>query len=318
MGTIYEELQRILATQKARGVERAWISPENMQAFCGPSLMRMPSPASAASNTIVSNSAPPTTLLRPAPQPQVRTVPQPPPSTAPQPPQMTVQPPMFHTFRGMTQAPAQQQDIQLTPAPDVSAMDWEPLKEAALACHACRLYAGRHNMVFEDGCRTARVMFIGEGPGEDEDRQGVPFVGRAGQLLTRMILAMGLDRNSQDPSKAAYIANIVKCRPPGNRNPAPEEGNVCIHYLKRQIQLVQPKVIVLLGNVPLSFLMGKTGITRLRGQWLQYCDIPVMPTFHPAYILRFERDKLKFIEEKRKVWADLQQVMAKLGLPLPK
>ncbi len=218
----------------------------------------------------------------------------------------------------MGQPAAQQQDVSLTPMSDVSAMDWQPLKDAALACRACRLYAGRRNMVFEDGCRSAQVMFIGEGPGEDEDRQGVPFVGRAGQLLTRMILAMGLDRNSQDPAKAAYIANIVKCRPPGNRNPAPDEGSVCISYLKRQIQLVQPKVIVLLGNVPLSFLMGKSGITRMRGQWLHYGDIPVMPTFHPAYILRFESNRVKFIEEKRKVWADLQQVMAKLGLPLPK
>ena len=169
----------------------------------------------------------------------------------------------------------------------------------------------------DDGFRQARVMFIGEGPGEDEDKQGVPFVGRAGQLLTRMILAMGLDRTARDTERGCYIANIVKCRPPGNRNPEPEEGTACLPYLHRQIELVKPEAIILLGAVPLNFLMNRRGITAARGKWLEYKGIPVMPTFHPAYLLRFERNREQFIAEKRKVWSDLQQVMARLGLKQP-
>ena len=162
-------------------------------------------------------------------------------------------------------------------------------------------------------------MFIGEGPGEEEDRQGVPFVGRAGQLLTRMIAAMGRTRDAAaPPEKAVYIANIVKCRPPGNRNPEPErEAAPCLGYLRRQIALVKPKAIVLLGAVPLLNLMGVTGIMRSRGKWLSYEGIPVMPTFHPAYLLRFERFPAQFIQNKRLVWQDLQAVMARLGKNAP-
>ncbi|MBP5640720.1 MAG: uracil-DNA glycosylase [Victivallales bacterium] len=298
MGTIFQELQRILSLQKARGIDSAWISPENLKAFYQPTFLSRQPAAHVAVPSALPNAQPPV--------------------QKPLQPKAVSQAAYQTRFQGLDMNSTTRQEPTLSPMPDVSSADWDVLKETALACHACRLYAGRRNMVFEDGCRQARVMFIGEGPGEDEDKQGVPFVGRAGQLLTRMILAMGLDRNSQDPAKAAYIANIVKCRPPGNRNPAPDEGSVCIAYLKRQIQLVNPEVIVLLGNVPLSFLLGKSGITRLRGQWLNYGAIPVMPTFHPAYILRFESNRVKFIEEKRKVWVDLQQVMAKLGLPLPK
>ena len=132
-----------------------------------------------------------------------------------------------------------------------------------------------------------------------------------------MIFAMGLDRTAQDAERGCYIANIVKCRPPGNRNPEPEEGSACLPYLHRQIELVKPEVIILLGAVPLNFLMNRRGITSARGKWLDYKGIPVMPTFHPAYLLRFERTRDKFIEEKRKVWSDLQQVMARLGLKQP-
>ena len=156
-------------------------------------------------------------------------------------------------------------------------------------------------------------MFIGEGPGADEDAQGVPFVGRAGQLLTRMIGAMGRDRASDDPAKAVYIANIVKCRPPGNRNPLPEEAKACTGYLYRQISLVKPKVIVLLGNVALKFLTGRSGIMGARGKWIEVCGIPAMPTFHPSYVIRFERDARQFHDTKLLVWQDLQQVMKKLA-----
>lgn len=331
MGTIIQELQRLLTVQKARGNDRAWLAPETLRAF-----YQLP-----AASLTAAPAAPP---HRPAPpqQPPMAQQPQPsaitpsqPQPPAPRPAAMPAATPAAPAAnQPLTARPAAQphyvsaQTAPAAPRPaaaaapqttsrDFSALGWDELQQAAMACQACRLCPTRQHVVFEDGCRQARVMFIGEGPGEDEDRQGVPFVGRAGQLLTRIILAMGLDRTSPDPAKAAYIANIVKCRPPRNRNPEPDEGTVCLPFLRRQIELVKPEVIVLLGNVPLTFLMGKSGITRLRGQWLQYGSIPVMPTFHPAYLLRFEAMRERFIEEKRKVWQDMQQVMAKLGLKRP-
>ena len=199
------------------------------------------------------------------------------------------------------------------PPPDVSSADWPELSAACLSCRSCGLCLHRSNVVVEDGSRQAELMFIGEGPGEEEDRQGVPFVGRAGQLLTKMIAAMKRSRAKDAPGESAvYIANIVKCRPPGNRNPEPPEAQACIGYLKRQIALVRPRAIVLLGAVPLLGLMGLTGITRRRGQWLDYEGIPVMPTFHPAYLLRFERFPAQFVQNKRLVWQDLQMVMERL------
>lgn len=160
-------------------------------------------------------------------------------------------------------------------------------------------------------------MFIGEGPGHEEDVQGQPFVGAAGQLLTRMIAAMGLDRSSEDAAKGVYIANIVKCRPPRNRNPEPGEAEACLPYLRRQIELVQPEAIVLLGAVPLLHLLGIRGITKSRGQWLSYGEIPVMPTFHPALIIRYAASPQLERESKLKVWDDLKKVMALLQLPMP-
>jgi uracil-DNA glycosylase family 4 len=197
----------------------------------------------------------------------------------------------------------------LHPAVSVDNCDWEELHQVMLSCQACPLAQGRKTVVCGNGCPQARLMFIGEGPGEEEDKQGVAFVGRAGHMLTNMILAMGFDRNSNAPEKAVYIANIVKCRPPGNRNPSEQEAAACLPYLRRQIELVKPQAIVLLGAVALRFLLGKTGITQRRGTWLEYQGIPVMPTFHPAYLLRFEGQKTLFVSEKRKVWNDLQQVM---------
>ena len=299
MGSIHEELTRILARQQARGVSCAWIAPETLDA-----LGRL-----AATGPRVATAPPPAMPAAQAPRPQPSPATAAPPAAARPLPPARPEPPAPTAAAAPPSAP--------TPLPDLSGLDWEPLLAAARQCQACRLGPTRQNLVFEDGCRRARVMFIGEGPGEEEDRQGVPFVGRAGQLLTRMILAMGLDRASDDPARAAYIANIVKCRPPHNRNPQDDEGSVCLAFLKRQIQLVRPEAIIILGAVPLRFLLGKVGITRIRGQWLDYQGIPVMPTFHPAYLLRFEGYREKFIEEKRKVWADLQQVMARLGLQRP-
>jgi uracil-DNA glycosylase family 4 len=182
-------------------------------------------------------------------------------------------------------------------------------------CTRCRLHQGRTHTVFGEGSPIAQIVFIGEGPGEEEDRTGRPFVGRAGELLTRMIAAMGLKRSD------VYICNIVKCRPPGNRSPAADEADACRDYLLRQLQIISPAVIVTLGNPATQKLLETTvGITKIRGQWQKLPlligglgGIDVMPTFHPAFVLR------QYTADVRsKVWADLQQVMQRLGLTPPK
>jgi DNA polymerase len=177
------------------------------------------------------------------------------------------------------------------------------LEQRIQGCLACPLGAGRLRFVFGEGSATARLMFIGEGPGRDEDLQGRPFVGKAGELLDKMIGALGLQRSE------VYIANVVKCRPPDNRTPTPAEAQRCLGYLRRQIELVRPAVIITLGATPLRELLGvSTGITRVRGQW-QTLDmlggIPVMPTFHPAYVLRQYTQDVR-----RAVWSDLQAAKA--------
>ena len=175
-------------------------------------------------------------------------------------------------------------------------------------CRKCGLHAGRTQTVFGEGDVDARIMFIGEGPGENEDLTGRPFVGRAGELLDRMIVSMGLRRED------VFIANIVKCRPPGNRAPAPDEVSACTPYLDAQIETIRPQVIVTLGAPAAKYILrdDKIAITRLRGQWREYRGIKVMPTFHPAYILR------QYTREVRgQVWSDLQQVMDAVGLPRP-
>jgi uracil-DNA glycosylase len=289
--TVIDELIRIVRKRQARGERVVWLSPQN-RALLGRRIT--PSRASAP---------------RPAPQPRIAppmrsavVMPPPQPAFTQMPPPMAT-PPMAQAMPLPTNFP---------PPPDVSAMGWDALLAACKACQCCPLGALRHNIVIEDGCRTAPLMFIGEGPGADEDAQGVPFVGKAGQLLTKMIGAMGRDRTSSDPAHAVYIANIVKCRPPNNRIPAPVEAGACMGYLRRQIALVQPKVIVVLGASALNYLCQKRAITRMRGNWLEYNGIPVMPTFHPAYVLRFEQFPDQFKAIKLQVWSDLKQVMARL------
>ena len=184
-----------------------------------------------------------------------------------------------------------------------AASSLELLQTCIQDCQACPLGAGRLRLVFGEGHPSARMLFIGEGPGRDEDLQGRPFVGKAGVLLDKMIAAIGTRR--QD----VYITNIVKCRPPDNRTPTPQEAQHCLPYLKRQIELLRPAVIVTLGATPLRELLGVPGgITRLRGQW-QRLDllggIPVMPTFHPAYVLRQYTDDVR-----RAVWEDLKAARA--------
>ena len=193
-----------------------------------------------------------------------------------------------------------------SPAPaggkDPRNMSWEELSAAVAACRGCKLCRTRTNTVFGDGDPRAELMFLGEAPGADEDLQGLPFVGRAGELLTRMIGAMQFNRAE------VFIANTVKCRPPNNRNPEPDETEACRPFIMRQIELIRPKVIVMLGAVPLRLLFPevRAGITRIRGNWMDYHGIKVMPTFHPAYLLRNPAAKAD-------VWKDLQLVMAVFG-----
>jgi uracil-DNA glycosylase family 4 len=176
----------------------------------------------------------------------------------------------------------------------------EPLTEIRTDlgdCRRCPLCKTRKNIVFGVGSRNAPVLFVGEAPGRDEDIQGEPFVGEAGQLLTKMIIAMGYERSE------VYICNLLKCRPPENRNPSPEEIAQCSPFLLRQVKAVAPKAIVALGTFSAQTLLGsREPISRLRGKFHDYHGIPLMPTFHPAFLLRSP-------EKKREVWEDLQQVM---------
>ncbi len=164
-------------------------------------------------------------------------------------------------------------------------------------CQRCKLCTGRKNIVFGSGNPRAELVFVGEGPGENEDLQGQPFVGAAGELLTKMIEAMGFNRD------LVYICNVVKCRPPGNRNPEPDEIQACEPFLRSQLLAIQPKVIVALGKFAAQTLLrDSTPITKMRGQWREYQGVKLMPTFHPAYLLRNPA-------EKKAAWSDLQQVM---------
>jgi uracil-DNA glycosylase len=197
--------------------------------------------------------------------------------------------------------------------PKEKAVAFAALRERALVCAKCpHLASSRKNVVFGVGSIDAQLMFVGEAPGADEDEQGEPFVGRAGQLLTKIIQATGLSRAD------VYIANILKCRPDtpgqsaGNRKPTPDEMATCIPYLHEQIDLIRPKVLVALGATAVEGLLGKTiGITKLRGHWQTYRSTPLMPTYHPAYLLRNQA-----MSEKRKVWEDMLAVMEKLEMPI--
>ncbi|HEY2775468.1 MAG TPA: uracil-DNA glycosylase [Candidatus Binatia bacterium] len=180
------------------------------------------------------------------------------------------------------------------------------LREVLGDCRRCKLCRGRTNIVFGVGNPSASLMFVGEGPGEDEDRLGEPFVGKAGALLDSIITnAMGLSRSD------VYIANVVKCRPPNNRDPEPDEIVACEPFLRRQVELVSPQVIVSLGKFATQALLGdRTPISKRRGRWHEFNGVPLMPTFHPAYLLRNPADK-------RLVWEDIKLVMARLGLVRP-
>ena len=198
---------------------------------------------------------------------------------------------------------------ELAPRPSVRVQ--APERAAALEiirndigdCTRCPLaYAGRHTIVFGQGDPNARLMFVGEGPGADEDEQGLPFVGKSGQLLNNMIGAMGLSREQ------VYIANIVKCRPPANRAPEPVEANTCTQFLARQIDVVQPEIVVALGATAAMYLLGvKQSLMSLRGKWHNVRGAKAIITYHPAFLLRDPR-------QKGEAWKDLQMVMAEMGL----
>lgn len=174
--------------------------------------------------------------------------------------------------------------------------NWEELEDIVKQCRKCRLCENRKNVVFGVGNREADIMFIGEGPGADEDTQGEPFVGKAGKLMNMAFDMLGIKREE------VYIANIVKCRPPNNRNPQDDEAESCLDYLRNQVILVKPKIIVLLGSVALKNILGKEyGITASRGKWLERKGILYMPTWHPAALLRDENKKIDFIKDLKQV-----------------
>ncbi|MDR1515112.1 MAG: uracil-DNA glycosylase [Synergistaceae bacterium] len=179
---------------------------------------------------------------------------------------------------------------------------WEECRKRAMACAACDLSRTRASVVLGDGDTASSLMFIGEGPGADEDEQGLPFVGKAGQLLTQILKAAGIDR------KDVYITNVVKCRPPNNRTPLPVEMTACDPFLQTQIQLIRPAIMVLLGATPTKWILKTTeGISKLRGRWYDWKGVAVMPMFHPSYLLRYPDGRTPG-SPKHLTWQDIQEV----------
>ncbi|MDD5206044.1 MAG: uracil-DNA glycosylase [Desulfobacterales bacterium] len=183
----------------------------------------------------------------------------------------------------------------------------EQVRDMIGDCRRCKLWSGRTNLVFGEGSPSARLVFVGEAPGREEDIEGRPFIGEAGKLLTR-IIENGIGLKRED----VYICNIVKCRPPDNRKPEPDEIRTCLPFLREQLRIIKPQVICGLGQVAASSLMGKEcKISRERGKWFSYMGVPFMPTFHPAYILRNPREERSL---KKLVWGDVKMIMAQMGL----
>ena len=178
--------------------------------------------------------------------------------------------------------------------------NWEELEQSIINCKKCKLCENRTNIVFGEGNKNAKVMMIGEGPGADEDNQGIPFVGKAGQLMNKALIGLGMKREE------LYIANIVKCRPPSNRVPEQDEAEACLDYLRNQVILIKPKIIVLLGSTALKNILGKEySITSSRGKWIERKGILYMPTFHPTALIKNENLKIDF-------WRDLKLVSDKI------
>jgi DNA polymerase len=296
-GQLLDATIQHLEDLKSRGVRHVAVSPGTLRALAQPAKTQIHSTASGAPSTASARTevqkhaepvlgAPPARSAPPQPAAEQVSLLALPGETVPAPPPLD---------------------------PQAKAAAFAALRERALACVKCpHLASSRKTVVFGVGSIDAQLMFVGEAPGADEDEQGEPFVGRAGQLLTKIIQATGLQRGD------VYIANILKCRPDtpgqsaGNRKPTTDEMATCIPYLHEQIDLIRPKVIVALGATAVEGLLGKTiGITKLRGSWKTYRGTPLMPTYHPAYLLRNQA-----MSEKRKVWEDMLAVMEKLGMPI--
>ena len=208
----------------------------------------------------------------------------------------------YQSAMGMTETESEPPKLHPNPYPPLShtPCTLASIREEIGDCKRCKLHQKRKNIVFGTGNEKAGLVFVGEGPGEDEDIEGLPFVGRAGQLLTKIIEAMGMKRSD------AYIANIVKCRPSNNRNPEPDEIESCFPFLKRQLEAISPLLIVALGTFAVQTLLGsRERISQMRGRFHSYNGIKVMPTFHPSYLLRNP-------DEKRVVWEDMKMVMEEL------
>jgi uracil-DNA glycosylase len=219
--------------------------------------------------------------------------------TPPEPPRQAAGKPALAA--GSVNSPPAVAPESATARAGIGLMAWDALEQAVASCRACSLCEGRRNTVFGVGDRKADWLVVGEAPGENEDLQGEPFVGQAGKLLDNMLKALGLDRHDN-----VYIANVLKCRPPGNRNPEPQEIAQCEPFLRRQVELLQPKIILAMGRFAVQSLLGSTEpIGKLRGRAHQYMGVPLVVTYHPAYLLRN-------LPDKAKAWADLclaQEVM---------
>jgi uracil-DNA glycosylase family 4 len=221
----------------------------------------------------------------------------------------TIAPAGEGTREGAIESAVERAPVAIAPAASLARLP--VLAQEVASCTKCALHATRTQTVFSRGNPSAALCFVGEAPGADEDAQGVPFVGRAGQLLDKMIQAMGLS-----PENDVYVCNIIKCRPPDNRRPESDEMDACIPYLHEQLAIVKPKVIVAMGNTAVQALLAtKMGITKVRGSWKLYKGATlVMPTYHPSYLLRPSPQQT---EAKRQAWEDLQAVMKELKLPIP-
>ncbi len=213
--------------------------------------------------------------------------------------------PKPQTKPALAPVPAELDAVTVARTAAEAASDLASLKSAMEAYDLCDLKRGARQLVFSDGLPQARVMIIGEAPGRDEDMQGKPFVGRAGQLLDLMFSHIGLARDASDPKQGLYITNVLPWRPPQNRDPKPDEMAMMLPFLQRHVDLINPDLIVAMGNHACQALLGQRGITRLRGTWTEALGKPVLPMFHPAYLLRTP-------EAKREAWADLLDVQARL------
>lgn len=303
LAEVVEDLRRHLLWQEETGGRALLVDAAKQSAERSASLRSKLPPRGAKAPAAPEPAAaplPPAPTPRPAAMPPRALAPEASPST----PAVTAPVPPAAASKGMLIDVPQQAPPYTGALPGVVKGERPMLDEIRRElgdCRRCKLCTGRKNIVFGVGSPRAELVFVGEGPGEQEDLQGVPFVGPAGELLTKMIQAMGFSRDE------VYICNVVKCRPPGNRNPEPDEIAACEPFLRSQLLALQPKVIVALGKFAAQTLLrDSTPITRLRGQWREYQGVKLMPTFHPAYLLRSPA-------EKKKAWEDLQQVMKIFG-----